>query len=74
MNCSMPGFLVRHHLPEFVQVHVRRVSDAIQPSLPLPPSSPFTFSFSQKGSIVALSSQDSVDNTCGNAKSQTQVN
>ena len=35
MNCGMPGFLVLHHLLEFSQAHVHRVSDAIQPSHPL---------------------------------------
>ena len=35
MNCSMPGLPVHHQLPEFTQTHVRRVSDAIQPSHPL---------------------------------------
>ena len=35
MNHSTPGLPVHHHLPEFTQTHVRRVSDAIQPSHPL---------------------------------------
>ena len=35
MDCSMPDFPVLHRLPEFAQIHVCRVSDAIQPS-PLP--------------------------------------
>ena len=39
MNCSMPGLPVHHHLPEFTQTHIHRVSDAMQPSHPLP--SPF---------------------------------
>ena len=30
MDCSAPGFLVLHHLPEFTQTHVRWVGDAIQ--------------------------------------------
>ena len=47
MDCTAPGFPVLHHLPEFVQTHVYRVSDAIQPSHPLLPPSPFTFSLSQ---------------------------
>ena len=43
MDCSMPGFPVPHHLPEFAQVHVHWISDAIQPSHPLlPPSSTFS--------------------------------
>ena len=37
MNCSTPGLPVHHQLPEFTQTHVRRVSDAIQPSHPLLP-------------------------------------
>ena len=32
MNCSKPGLPVHYQLPEFIQTHVRRVSDAIQPS------------------------------------------
>ena len=39
MNCSTPGLPVHHQLPEFTQVHIHRVGDAIQPSHPL--SSPF---------------------------------
>ena len=39
MDCSMPDFPVLHHLPEFAQVHVYCISDAIQPSHPLMPSS-----------------------------------
>ena len=39
INCSTPGLPVHHQLPEFTQTHVHRVSDAIQPSHPLP--SPF---------------------------------
>ena len=39
MNCSTPGLLVHHQLPEFTQTHIYRVGDAIQPSHPL--SSPF---------------------------------
>ena len=40
MNHSMPGFPVRHQLPEFIETHVHQVGDAIQPSHPLRPSSP----------------------------------
>ena len=47
MDCSMPGFLVHHQLPEPAQTHVHHVGDAIQPSHPLlSPSSP-AFSLSQ---------------------------
>ena len=47
MDCGMPGFPVPHCRPEFAQVHVPWVSDAIQPSQPLTPSSPLAFSLSQ---------------------------
>ena len=40
MNCSMPGLLVHHQLPEFTQSRVHRVSDAIQPSHPRSSPSP----------------------------------
>ena len=33
MNRSTPGLPVHHHLPEFTQTQVHRVSDAIQPSV-----------------------------------------
>ena len=31
----MPSLPVHHHLPEFTQTHIHRVSDVIQPSHPL---------------------------------------
>ena len=40
VNRSTPGLPVHHQLPEFIQTHVHRVSDAIQPSHPLPAPSP----------------------------------
>ena len=42
MDCSTPGFPVRHQLPELAQSHVQQVNDALQPSHPLlSPSSIF---------------------------------
>ena len=38
MNCSTPGLLVHHQLPEFTQTH--RVGDDIQPSHPMTFPSP----------------------------------
>ena len=46
-DCSTPGLLVRHQLPESTQTHIHRVSDAIQPSHPLSPPSPPAFNLSQ---------------------------
>ena len=40
MDCSMPGLLVHHQLPEFTQTHIHRVGDAIQSSHPLSSFSP----------------------------------
>ena len=40
MNHSTPGLPVHHQLPDFTQIHVRRISGAIQPSHPLLSPSP----------------------------------
>ena len=37
MDYSTPGLPVHHQLPEFTQIHVHWVSDAIQPSYPCRP-------------------------------------
>ena len=48
MDCSTPGLPVHHQLPELVQTHVHRGSDAIQPLHPLSSPSPPTFNLSQE--------------------------
>ena len=45
MDCSIPGFPVLCYLPEFAQIHVCWVSDAIWPSHPLLSRSPFASVF-----------------------------
>ena len=40
MNHSTPGLPVHHQLLEFIQTHIHRVGDAIQPSHPLSSLSP----------------------------------
>ena len=56
-NHSMPGLPVHHHLPEYTQTHVHRVSDAIQPSHPgsspllLPPIPPSIRVFSNESTL-----------------------
>ena len=40
MNRSTPGLPAHHQLPEFTQIHVHRVRDAIQPSHPRSSPSP----------------------------------
>ena len=47
IDCITPGFLVLHYLSEFVQTHVYWVGDAIQPSHPPSPSSPFALNHTQ---------------------------
>ena len=51
MNCSMPGLPVHHHLLEFTQTHVHRVSDAIQSSHPGLSPSPPALNLSQHQSL-----------------------
>ena len=46
-NYSTLAFVVLHYLPEFAQIHIHWVGDAIWPSYPLPPPSPFAFNLSQ---------------------------
>ena len=61
MDCSVPGFPVHHQLLELAQTHVHRVSDAIQPSHPLPSPSPPAFSLSQhQGLFQGVSSSHQV--------------
>ena len=47
MHCSRPCFSDLQYLPEFTQTHVHWVSDAIQSSHPLSPTSPPALSLSQ---------------------------
>ena len=47
MDCSMPGFPVLHYLPEFAQIHIHWVSDAIQLYHPLLSPSSRTLNLSQ---------------------------
>ena len=47
MNCNTPGFPVLHCLPKFAQTHVHWVSDTIQSSHPLLPTSPPALNISQ---------------------------
>ena len=51
LGYSMPGFPVLYQHPELAQIHVRRVSDAIQPSHPLLSPSPRIQYFPASGSF-----------------------
>ena len=48
MDCSTANFHVHHQLLEHTQTHVHRVSDAIQPSYPLPSIFPSIRMFSNE--------------------------
>ena len=61
MNRITPGLPVHHQLPEFTQIHVDQVGDAIQPSHPLSPPSPPAFNLSQhQGLFQWVSSSNQV--------------
>ena len=47
VDCGTPGRPVLHSPPEFAQIHVRRVGDAIQPSHPLSSPSPPALNLAQ---------------------------
>ena len=57
MDCSTPGFSALHHLPEFAQICIHWVSDAVQPShsllplLLLPSIFPSIGGFSNKSAL-----------------------
>ena len=59
MDCSTSGFPVHHQLPEFTQIPVHWVTDAIQPSQPLSPPSPpgtyLTILVSPQGMYITIS-------------------
>ena len=55
MGCSTPVFPVPHHLLEFAQVHIHCISDAIQLSHPLAPSSPSALNLSQHQGVFPMS-------------------
>ena len=47
MDCSTPGFLVLHQIPELAQTHVHWISDCIQLSHPQSSPSLAAYNFSQ---------------------------
>ena len=55
MDCSTPGSSVLHYLPEFAQILVHGVDDAIQPSHPLSFPSPPALNLSQHQGLFHMS-------------------
>ena len=51
MDCSTPGFRVLYYFPEFAEIHVHWVGDAIQPSYPLSLPFPPAFNLSQRQAL-----------------------
>ena len=51
MDCSTPGFHVLYYFPEFAEIHVHWVGDAIQPSYPLSLPFPPAFNLSQRQAL-----------------------
>ena len=56
MDCGTPGLPVLHQLLALAQIHVHRVSDAVQPSHPVVPFSSCLQSFPVSGSFLMSSS------------------
>ena len=56
INYSMPGLSVPYHFPKFAQVHFHCISDAIQLSHSLMPSSPSALNLSQHQGLFSESS------------------
>ena len=70
MYCSTPGFPDPHHLPKFAQVHIYCISDAIQPSHPLTPSSfPSALNLSQHQGLFQSQLFVSADQNTGTSAS-----
>ena len=55
MSGSTPGLPVPHNLPEFAQLHVHCIGDAIQSSHPLMPSSPSALNLPQHQGLLQSS-------------------
>ena len=55
MDCSMPGLLVHHQLPEFTHTHVHRLGDTIQPLHTLSSPSPPVLNLSQHQGFFPMS-------------------
>ena len=63
-DCRTRGFPVLHHLPELGQTHAPWVGDAIQPSRPLSPPSPFALNlFLHQGLFQWVGSSHQVTST-----------
>ena len=75
MDCSIPGFPVLHYLPEFAQINVPWVNDAIQPSHPLLSPSLLVLNLSQhQGLFQWVGSLHRVENSIGASASVLPMN
>ena len=55
VDCSIPGILVLHYLPEYVQTPVHCISDVIQPFHPMLSASPIALNLSQHQGLFSMS-------------------
>jgi len=79
MDCNTSGLPVHYQLPEFTQIQVHRIGDAIQPSHPLSSPSPPAFSLSQQHQGLFQQSKNhhyfcSNHNTIHKEKNKTKQN
>ena len=75
IDCSTPCFPGLRYLLEFGQTHVHWIGDAIQPSHPLVPPSPFACSLSQHHGIFPISQLfESGDQNIGDSTSVLPMN
>ena len=75
MNHSTPRLPVHHQLPQFIQIHVHWVSDAIQPPHPLSSPSPPALDLSQQwGLFKWISSSHQVAKVLGAPASALPMN
>ena len=70
----MTGFPVLHYVPDFAQIHVHWVSDAIWPSHSLLPPSPFAFHLSQYRSFPTTQLFETGDQNIGASASVLPMN
>ena len=69
----MPGSSALHYLLKFAQIQVHSVGDAIKPSHPLSPSSPFSFNLSQHPMSNMILAQPREDDPCNSVSQWERI-
>ena len=73
MDCSTLGLSVPNHPPKFAHIYVHCISDAIQPSHPLTPSSPSALHLSQHQRLFLMSHLCASDDQITGASASASV-